>query len=151
VPVVGIDPGPVESAACLIGPSYEILCAVKLPNDQLRIWLSDLSYLHMVIEGMRGMGAKVGHETFEACYQVGRFWQMGESRLAKVTIYHRPEYLHPLCGGRPPKNKSDATLYTALKTRFGADHLKPLVGASDLRSAFGVAVYHLDKLKTGRK
>jgi hypothetical protein len=148
--VIGLDPGPVESAACLIGPAYEIKCAVKLPNDQLRIWLSDLEYSHMAIEGMRGMGAKVGHETFDAAYMVGRFHEIGERNLARVTIYHRPEYLHPLCGGRPPKNKSDATLYAALKTRFGAEHIKPLVGASDLRSAFAVACFHLDKLKTGR-
>lgn len=150
--IIGVDPGPAESAACLIDMNYNILCANKLPNGEFNVWLrsGNLLYCHMVIEGMRGMGARVGKETFEAAYMVGRCMEIGDRQLARVTLYHRPDYLYPLCGGRPAKNKSDTTLYKALLQRFGKDHLKPLIGASDLRSAFAVAVYHLDKLKTGR-
>jgi len=148
--IMGIDPGPTETAACAIYEDYTIAAAWKLPNGEAAVLLRNWYAAHYVIEGMRGMGARVGKETFEAAYMVGRVSEIGERHGAAVTLYHRPEYLYPLCGGRPAKNKSDATLYKALLTRFGKDQLKPLVGTTDLRSAFAVAVWHLDKIRGGR-
>lgn len=147
--ILGVDPGSAESAYCLINEDASIACAGKLPNGEFIVFLRNLFGFHSVaVEGMRGMGARVGHETFDAAYIVGRVQEISEQKGAKCTVYHRPQYLHPLCGGRPPKGKSDATLWAALKTRFGGSNkgepLHPLKGATDLRSAFAVAVFHQD-------
>lgn len=150
VTIAGFDTGPVESAVCLIDASYNIRSAWKLPNDELLMFAMQLAANHWVIEGFRGMGKAVAVETFDACHWGGRFHQLGVSMGAVVHHFTRPQYLHPICGGRPPKGKSDATLYAAIKKRFGNEHVKLLAGCTDKRSAFALAVYLLDNIKAGK-
>jgi len=152
--ILGVDPGSDESAYCLLNSDLSIALAGKLPNGEFMTFIRALNdHDEVVVEGMRGMGKRVGHETFDTAYMVGRVQETSEARGLPCTVYHRPDYLHPLCGGRPPAGKSDATLWACLKVRFGGSEkgeaLRPLVSATDLRSAFAVAVWHSDSTRKG--
>lgn len=151
--IVGIDPGPTQSAYCYIGLDYTIAAAAKVEN---RLLLGDLyahPVSHVAIEGLACYGRPVGRETFETAYMVGRVLEMADSQGTPWTIYHRPEYANAIAG---TGKVTDAVLRQALLLRFGDDckggPLYVLKGASDKRSAYAVAVYHLDRLRfVGRR
>ena len=147
--VMGIDPGPTESAFAIIRTDYTIVRAAKVPNREINIedrYSSSLDGLrHVAIEGLACYGRPVGRETFETAYMVGRCCERADLAGVPYTIYARPVYANAIAGtGRV----TDAVLYQALRLRFGGvkkgEPLFALKGQSDLRSAFAVAVYHLD-------
>lgn len=154
--VMGIDPGPTHSAYALVREDYSLVTAAKVPNAQIAVTdrysgsLNDLA--HVAIEGIACYGRPVGRETFETAYMVGECRLL--CRLANVayTIYARPEYANAIAGcGKV----TDAVLYQALRLRFGGakkgEPLFALKGESDLRSAYGLAVYWLDSHRRGGK
>lgn len=151
--VMGIDPGPTESAYAIIRSDYTIVRAEKVLNHSLAIenWSCQLDGpCHVVIEGLACYGRPVGRETFETAYMVGRVIERAEQAGIGWTIYARPEYANAIAGcGKV----TDAVLRQALLLRFGSDlkdgPLHQLRGATDKRSAYTVAVYHLDKTKRG--
>lgn len=144
--VVGVDPGPSHSAICVVCPDYSIQSAVKVPNDEAEVILRALldRETELVLEGIQSYGMPVGRETFETCYWIGEFRAIAKGAAAPWTIYPRQEYVTAVCGCRG----SDSILRQALLMRFGGykgtEPLNALKG-TDLRSAFAVAVYHLDK------
>ena len=154
--VMGIDPGPTHSAYCLVRPDYSIVRAAKVLNADLSVedrYASTLDGLrHVAIEGLACYGRPVGKETFETAYMVGRVQERALIAGLPCTIYHRPEYANAIAG---TGKVTDAVLYQALRLRFGeatkGGPLYALKGESDLRSAYAVAVYHLDVTKRGRK
>jgi hypothetical protein len=90
----------------------------------------------------------VGREVFETAYEIGRLMQWFDQFSIRYSLYPRQEYAHSICG---TGKISDSILRQALLLRFGGDKkdepLHQLKGSSDLRSAYAVAVYHLDKKK----
>lgn len=148
--VMGIDPGPTHSAYALVRQDYSLVRAAKVPNAQIAVedrYSDSLDGLvHVAIEGIACYGRPVGRETFETAYEVGEYRAL--CRLAGVpcTIYARPEYANAIAGcGKV----TDAMLYQALRLRFGGankgEPLYALKGESDLRSAYAIAVYWLDR------
>ena len=144
--IIGVDPGPTESAYCLVTPTYEVFQAGKIPNAQMVAMLKQPpTELVAVIEGIQSYGMPVGREVFDTCYQVGRLLQVCDDNDIPTHIYNRPEYSRAICGAG---KVTDAVLRQALLLRFGADTkggpLHLLKGNSDKRSAYAIAVYHLD-------
>lgn len=151
--ILGIDPGTNETAYTLINHDYSIVASDKLPNGEFMALLPQIGCAEIVVEGIKSYGQTVGQETFHTCYLIGEIRNEARHIGVPCTIYHRPEYMQSILGCRPPKGKADSTLWQALRLRFGGDRkgepLYLLKGASDKRSAFAVAVYHLDS--AGRK
>lgn len=148
---LGIDPGPTESAYALIRHDCSILSAGKLPNAVLfDILRSDGR--QVAVESLQCYGMPVGRSVFETAYQIGRILRHCEITGLPVTLYPRQEYARAICG---TAKISDAILRQALLLRFGGDGkgepLALLRGNTDKRSAFGVAVYHADLLRLGRR
>ena len=144
--IIGVDPGPTESAYCLVTPAYEVFQAGKIHNAQMVAMIKQPpTDLVAVIEGIQSYGMAVGREVFDTCYQVGRLLQVCDDNDIPSHIYNRPEYSRAICGGGIV---TDAVLRRALLLRFGADTkggpLHLLKGNSDKRSAYAIAVYHLD-------
>lgn len=149
--VLGLDPGPVETAFCLVDQNYRIHSAGKLLNVDMRAHIRDLSFSVAAIESIQSYGMTVGREVFETCFEIGKLMQLIEGIGGKVTLIPRQEYARRICG---VGKVTDAVLRQALLLRFGGDRkgepLHMLKGNSDKRSAFAVAVYRLDLLKSGR-
>ena len=149
--IIGIDPGPAETAYCVID-ELKMICAEKLPNDEFLSWLRRLGGVEAAaVEGIQSYGMPVGREVFDTCYMVGRIMEICDHQYIPAAIYNRPEYSKALCGcGKI----TDAVLRAALMTRFGGDKkgepLHQLKGSTDKRSAFAIAVYHHDIAKYGR-
>lgn len=144
--ILGIDPGPTESAYCLIDDSYQIVAADKIKNENLLNVMDAMQLVHVAIESIQSYGMPVGREVFDTCYMIGRIIQRCDDTCVPYTLIPRPEYTRRICG---VGKVTDAILRQALLLRFGGDKkgepLFQLKGASDKRSAFAVAAYHLDK------
>lgn len=149
--VLGIDPGPAESAYALVRPDYSIISAGKLPNATLfDVLCNDNggSSRQVAVESLQSYGMPVGRSVFETAYQIGRILRQCEIDGLAVTLYPRQEYARAICG---TARVSDAILRQALLLRFGGDGkgepLALLRGNTDKRSAYGVAAYHIDLLR----
>ena len=149
--IMGVDPGPTESAYAIVRPDYTLVKAEKLTNIELYTrmegGLPDAGIHVIVIEGLACYGRPVGRETFETAYVVGDLRTMASKAGISWLLYDRPTYANAIAG----TNKvTDAMLYQALRLRFGPatkdGPLYGLRGHSDLRSAYGLAVYYLDCL-----
>ena len=160
--IMGIDPGPTESAYAIVRPDYSLVKATKAQNYEVKCALSeaiiDQGVRVVVIEGLACYARPVGRETFETAYMVGDLRTLVTVDGAEWLLYDRPTYANAIAG----TNKvTDAMLYQALRLRFGdANKGGPLYGLrgnSDLRSAYALAVFHLDclahpeRVKKGRK
>jgi hypothetical protein len=150
--ILGIDPGHEHSAAVLVRPDYTIEHAEKMHNVELLNALREgvPRADTVAIECLQSYGMSVGREVFETAYWIGRFWQVCEDKGITVYLYPRPKITRALIG----TSGGDAALRAALLQRFGGDKkgepLNCLKGdGSDKRSAYAVAVYHLDGAKLG--
>jgi len=175
--IIGIDPGPTESAYALIDNDFRVHEAEKVNNDNLAEWLAVQRPVHVVIESMQSYGAPVGRSTFETCFMIGRLIQVCKDHQIPYTLYPRPEYTRRICG---VGKINDAVLRQALLLRFGGygetatteviptgqegagvykggprkgqprvrevHTPQPLhaLNCTDKRSAYAVAVYHVD-------
>lgn len=143
--ILGVDPGPTESAFALVSDDQRVLQADKVGNDALIDRIRKDPPAHVVVESMQSYGAPVGRSTFETCYQVGRILQACQDLGIPCTLIPRPEYSRRICG---VGKVNDAVLRQALLLRFGGDRkgepLAALKGNSDKRSAYAVAAYHID-------
>jgi hypothetical protein len=151
--ILGIDPGPVESAFALIGQEmsgsvsdpFRIHEAERVGNESMIGRLSVLRPAHVAIESIQSYGMAVGRSVFDTCFMIGRLIQVCKDHRIPFTLYPRPEYTRRICG---VGKINDAVLRQALLLRFGGDKkgepLHALKGCSDKRSAFAVAVYHID-------
>lgn len=148
--ILGIDPGPTETAYCMIDEGYAVLMAGKEPTAFLIKALGVAPPDHAAIESIQSYGMMVGRSVFDTCYAIGRILQTCENANVPWALYPRPEYARRICG---VGKISDSVLRQALLLRFGGDKkgepLFMLKGNSDKRSAFAVAAYHLDILKSG--
>jgi Holliday junction resolvasome RuvABC endonuclease subunit len=146
--ILGIDPGTTETGYCLVSKATFLpLEAGKVSNDQLFESLPGLlsRVKEVTIEGIQSYGQAFGRTVIDTCYIIGRIQQVCIDHQVWCHVYPRPEYARAICG---TVRTNDAILRRALITRFGEDKkggpLYLLKGATDKRSAFAVAVYHLD-------
>ena len=152
--ILGIDPGTTETGYCMVSKTTFLpVAADKISNDRLFETLPDLlsQVKEVIVEGIQSYGQAFGRTVIDTCYIIGRIQQVCVDHKVPCHIYPRPEYARAICG---TVKTNDAILRRALITRFGEDkkggplfHLK---GATDKRSAFAVAVYHLDLCQLSR-
>lgn len=149
--VLGLDPGPSETAYCLVDTDFNIQAADKraLP-EVFKFLYAARAPDHVAIESIQSYGMMVGRSVFDTCYSIGRILQRCDDLEIPWVLYPRPEYARRICG---TGKISDAILRQALLLRFGDDSkngpLYQLKGNPDKRSAFAVAVYHIDILQGG--
>jgi len=150
--IMGVDPGTTETGYVVIDEGYAILEAGKIPNEELiAIIKNDLpSPDYVALESIGSYGMAVGREVFQTCFFIGEVIRTCKDSGTPFTLYARQEYTRRICG---VGKINDAVLRQALLLRFGGDRkgepLHLLRGNSDKRSAFAVAVYHLDVLNSG--
>jgi len=149
--ILGIDPGPVETAYCLIDKDFNIHIAGKAPLESVfNFFTVARPPDHIAIESIQSYGMAVGRSVFDTCYTIGRVLQKCDDLGLPFFLYPRPEYTRRICG---VGKINDAVLRQALLLRFGGDKkgepLFLLKGNSDKRSAFAVASYHNDILRGG--
>jgi len=143
--VLGIDPGPSESAFALVSEDLQVLSAEKVQNESLIERIRQDPPAHVAIESIQSYGMAVGRSVFDTCFFIGELIRTCKDAGIPFTLYPRPEYTRRICG---VGKVNDAVLRQALLLRFGGDRkgepLAALKGNSDKRSAFAVAIYHLD-------
>jgi hypothetical protein len=160
--VLGIDPGPTESAWAIYWtdvPTNPVVCQ-KVGNETLLALLTRgtaqgspfQAVETIVIEQIASMGMAVGQEVFETCVWSGRFWQAWEGHAPRqrqhVARVKRFEVKAHLCQNQKAR---DANIRQALIDRYGGSlSIKkggPLHGvAGDCWSALAVAVTYADRL-----
>lgn len=150
---LGIDPGNEQTAYALVREDYVVIEADKVDNRVFRAYLRGFKFHHpeVCIESIQSYGMTVGRTVFETCYEIGRIIETCERQNFIWRLYPRPEYARALIGGMKIK---DSLIRQALITRFGGDKkgepLHRLKGNTDKRSAFAVAVYHIDKMRLSK-
>lgn len=154
--VLGVDPGPVESAGCLIATEMKVTVeasiveCVKLANGAFLDWFRSLlktygSALTVGIECLVNQGRVVGRETFETAYFIGRLLLILEMSDEHVfDLYTKNETASWLLGAG--SKRTDAVIRSALEDRYGPYTNGPLISLrgskSDKRTAFLLAKYH---------
>jgi len=145
---LGIDPGNTESGYAYIREDYSLVEAGKIQNKEILSHIKRVVGTTIIVESLQSFGMPVGREIFETAYFIGRIMQICSDRGLRYYLYPRPEYAKCICG---VQRVTDSVLRQALLLRFGGDKkdepLYLLKGASDKRSAFAVAAYHIDKIK----
>jgi Holliday junction resolvasome RuvABC endonuclease subunit len=175
--ILGIDPGPAESAFALVTEDQQVLHAEKVGNDSLIERIREAPPAHVAIESIQSYGMAVGREVFDTCFFIGELIRACKDAGIPFTLYPRPEYTRRICGAG---KVNDSVIRQALELRFGGygENVssevipdgepgagvykggprkgqsrvrevrtpQPLhaLNCSDKRSAFTVAVYHLD-------
>ncbi len=141
--VLGLDPGPTESAL-VVYDGTKVWRHLKESNSDVLEILSTQYRVGcvLVIEQIAAMGMAVGAEVFETCFWSGRFAQAWGGTFERLK---RHEIKIHLCGNMRAK---DANIRVALMDRFGGSKSVgrkktpgPLFGiAGDQWSALAVAV-----------
>jgi hypothetical protein len=151
--VVGIDPGPKESAY-VVWDGKNILQHANLLNDGM---LDTMYPLHhefipcLWVETMQSYGTIMGGATIDTLIWIGRFiegWKRKTGELPKLAF--RPKIKAHICGNAAAK---DSHVREALIDRIGPQGKKhspgPTYGISGhIWSALAVAVYGYDKETT---
>ena len=150
--IFAIDPGPTQSAFCVIDGDYRPVMFAKVDNGTLQyVWLTGGH--QYVIEMVGAYGMPVGAEVFETCVWIGRFVQ----RIRDLTggmpalVKRLPVRLHH-CHSTKAK---DANVTQALVDRFApgvSNHGKGTKSApgwfygfkADVWQAYALAVYEQD-------
>ena len=121
--VIGIDPGP-EQSAYVRWDGYWVAAHGIEPNEAIRVMLRSTCAEVVVIEQVESYGMAVGRDVFETVHEAGRMFESisGERR----RLVRRAVKLH-LCGSSRAK---DSNIRQALIDRFG--------GTGGRRAAIGV-------------
>lgn len=121
--VIAIDPGNTESAYVRIGDDYRPMQFGKVPNDELRFWLSEATAkiparcATWAIEMVASYGMAVGADVFETCVWTGRFAEIIDRSGGAARLVVRSEVKMNLCHNTRAK---DSNITQALIDRFGA-------------------------------
>jgi hypothetical protein len=117
--VLAIDPGPIESAFCLIDSgSRKPVRFAKVSNYSLlvRLRIDLLQQDVAAVEMIASYGMSVGAEVFETCVWIGRFVEaMSQKDEAVQLVKRQPVKLHH-CKSAKAK---DSNVRQALIDRFG--------------------------------
>lgn len=114
---LALDPGPVVTGWCLLGPDGVPVQADVSPNERVIEMLraGGLGARLLVIERIESRGMSVAQVVFDTCVWIGRFQQAWHDPEAARLIFRRVVKLH-LCGS---VKASDANVWQALLDRFG--------------------------------
>lgn len=124
--ILGLDPGPTESAICLYEPGQpgRVLKAEKMPNREMRqrlyerewaIWNNRPDTPLFVVEYMRPRGMPTSAEEMDTMFELGRLVQCWQGHWQKIN---RMDVKLALCG---KVNATDANIRRALIDRWGGD------------------------------
>ena len=147
--VIGIDPGP-EQSALVLWDGARVICAqiCDSVNVTAAVSLYAISVPAVVAcEHLQCFGMAVGKEVFETAYHIGAIRKYCElNNIQFERIYRSDEKMH-LCGSMRAK---DSNIRQALIDRFGPVGTKKQPGAlhgikADLWSALAVAVTWWDR------
>lgn len=125
--VVGIDPGPKESAYVtwdgekIVNPVDGFLSHCTVPNEDMLSLLLILHRLPVAIEWIEGFGLRVGQETFDTCRWVGRF----EQAAGGIHLLGRKAISSHLCN---VAQAGDKFIRQALIARIGEPGTKRVPG-----------------------
>lgn len=156
--ILGIDPGPVQSAYVIIQvPEYSLFQMKMLPNQQV---LEHIRYTALdlidkcALEMVQSFGMPVGKEIFETVLWIGRFVEAWEWKQRQRSVEHRAQLIYRtdikmnICRNTHAK---DSNIRQALIDRFGPPGTKKNPGktyglSGDMWSAFAVAVTCADRI-----
>ncbi len=157
--ILGVDPGPEESAFLLLGVNViqeQILAHGKLPNKQCMEQMLALTPVDFcVIEMVACYGMAVGQEVFETVWWAGRFAEAWDehclTKQAPAARLFRQDVKLNLCHDTRAK---DTNIRQALIDRFGKQGTKkapgPTFGISgDEWSALAIAATWSDLSSMG--
>jgi hypothetical protein len=159
--VIGVDPGPKESAY-VIWDGVRFVQHEGLPNEDLVYMLKHRGGSAIVpladfcaIEQIRGYGIPAGNELLDTCFWSGRFfeaWGRPPGASSSAVMIPRKDVLKHL--GYGGAGNADAAVRAALMGRFGGVGTKrapgPLWGISGhLWAALAVAVTFWDRQAEG--
>jgi hypothetical protein len=153
--VLAIDPGPKESALCMIDDTYHPAYFAKITNRQLLNWFREFDTLtekRCVIEWISSYGMPVGAEVFETCLWVGRYVEALSSLGIEVELIKRQSVKLHHCHSAKAK---DPNITQALVDRFAPGQPNHGKGTkakpgfffgfkADLWQAYALAVYAID-------
>jgi hypothetical protein len=167
VRIIGIDPGPEESAYVIwsgIGiitknnlDNHGLLSVLQLAADPYLMEEREEKHIYCAIEQVRGFGLRCSNEIFDTCEWSGRFLQaFGEERTIMIPRKEAHEHICPNSG-----MTHDKYIREALIKRFGPGELKaigvkkhpgPLYGITGhLWSALAVALTGWDRVQERAK
>jgi len=146
---LGIDPGNIESAYCLINDEEEILSFAKFRNfdyhDELYDIVTAPEIVYTAIESITGFGFKVGQTVFDTCFWSGRFFQFCESK-SNVRLVPRKTIVLHFCNNTIGNDKA---IREAMIYRHGGQGTKKNKGktygiSKDCWSALAIATWLKD-------
>lgn len=175
--ILAIDPGTTESAFVVLREDYVIAKKGKIPNERMLQIVYEFDFDAIVIECMEARTFfntkgdstphKVGNETYETCYWIGRFMEAANRRglpVQRVTrgeeksrlIPSRKNKLPPL--PKPEPKSPDTKIRASLVRRFAKFDKATGKGRkkcpdvfygfkTDIWMAFAVGVVYLDREK----
>lgn len=156
--VLAIDPGPVESAWCLIdADTCKPLAFDKQGNEAVREYLRGTSADTLAVEMVASYGMAVGAEVFETCVWIGRFLEVSEDNpwiFRRQRHTRSPVKLHHCHDSRA----KDTNIRQALVDRFAPGQPNHGKGTkaepgwfygfrADVWQAYALAVYVADTSK----
>ena len=146
--ILGIDPGPVDSAYSVLDKNLKPVEFGIMNNDKMLDIINSINAkgnpdkIDLAIEMVASYGMPVGKEVFETVFWIGRFW---ERFYGKKTKVYRKEVKMNLCHSMKAK---DGNVRQALIDRFGPVGVKANKGwfygvSKDVWSAIAVGTtYH---------
>ena len=147
--IVGIDPGPDNSAAVVLDEDGRVCELLEFTNEEMVDAILVQDGWNVAIEDFVPYGKSLSHESMATKRWMGIFWY-----LSGAVLIPRPDIKEHLCDTRTAK---DADVRDALIHRYGANRkgaigtLKtpgPLYGVKGhLWAALAVAVTHYDGLQ----
>lgn len=153
--LLAIDPGPTESAYCLMTQRFEVLDKGKVLNASLLdyIWLHAGEIDRIACEMVASYGMAVGAEVFETCVMIGRIERTADMRQIPRSRVFRIDEKIRICHDSRAK---DANIRRALIDRFARHDKKRGTGTiknpdwfygfkSDIWSAFAVGVVDIER------
>ena len=156
--IIGIDPGPTESAYCILKDGIiQFFCKDK--NEEIASWVDHELLCGdadvVAVEHLQSFGMPVGKEVFETAYFIGEIRSLVKQEGGRPTFLpvYRKEIVTHHCNN--PRAK-DANVRQAMLDRWGPQGTKknpgPTYGISkDVWSALAIATYAMDKLKDEEK
>ena len=154
--LLAIDPGPTESAYCIINDERKPIHFGKINNRELlkELWTLMLPGVDRVaIEMIDSYGMPVGAEVFETCVWIGRFAQeISEDGIEAELVKRREVKLHHCHSAKA----TDTNVRYALVDRFAPGKSKTYGKGTkaapgffygfkaDVWAAYALAVYALD-------
>lgn len=143
--ILGIDTGSTKSAYCAMDSvTKKPIAFDKVGNMDLVNIVRNEYYDALGVEGFACYGARIGQETFDAAYMVGRVQQLAYDRGTDWYVVLRRHVKKCLLGKASGKDCNDKAVRQALIDRYGewVDGMN-----NDERSAYAIAITLAEELE----